>query len=126
MMTGTPTQFGGAMEELGIQLIFASRPRPRGGWSGRREPSKTSWERNSGWPGRPLWKRPRQCIRKSSLGTLRLDNNQIYEMESDVFENLTVLTSLRLNNNSLTQVSDGIFDNLSSLEELSLEGNEVG
>ena len=38
----TPTQFGRAMEELGTQLIFAlSTQAPRGGWSGRPEPSRT-------------------------------------------------------------------------------------
>ena len=38
---GTATQFGRAMAELGIQLIFALSPRQRGVWSVRLEPSRT-------------------------------------------------------------------------------------
>ena len=38
---GTATQFGRAMEELGIQLIFALSPKQRGVWSGRLERSRT-------------------------------------------------------------------------------------
>ena len=36
---GTTTQFGRAMEELGIQRYSPFRPRLRDGWSGRRGPS---------------------------------------------------------------------------------------
>ena len=35
---GMPTQFSRAMEELGIQMIFARSPRQRGGWSEWQEP----------------------------------------------------------------------------------------
>ena len=38
---GTPTQFGRAMDEMGVQVIFALSPQAKGGWSGRPEPSRT-------------------------------------------------------------------------------------
>ena len=37
---GAPTQFSRAMDELGVQLIFARR-KPRGGWSVWPAPSRT-------------------------------------------------------------------------------------
>ena len=39
--TGTPTQFGRAMAELGIQMIFALSPQAKGRWNVPREPSRT-------------------------------------------------------------------------------------
>ena len=38
-----PTQFSRAMEELGIQMIFARSPQAKGRWSERRERFRTGW-----------------------------------------------------------------------------------
>ena len=42
-LPGMPTQFSRAMEELGIQMIFALSPQAKAEWSARRERSRTGW-----------------------------------------------------------------------------------
>ena len=50
-LAGAPTQFSRAMDELGIQMIFACRPRPRVAWSERRKRFRIGWSPNYVWAG---------------------------------------------------------------------------
>ena len=59
-LPGTSTQFSRAMDELGIQMIFALH-KPRVAWSERREPSRTGWLLNSVWRAPAASAKPTAC-----------------------------------------------------------------
>ena len=68
-LPGMPTQFSRAMDELGVQMIFALSPQAKDRVSARREPSRTGWLLNSGWPGRAASGKPTGCWSSSCRGS---------------------------------------------------------
>ena len=70
---------------------------------------------------------PRPFMGLPAIESLRLDNNQLSELDKGLFSsgNLTLVQTLRLDNNQLTELKRGLFDRLPSLEELWLVNNQL-
>ena len=60
-LAGTPTQFGRAMKELGIELIFALSPQAKGRVERTAGTFQDGWSPSSGWLGQPPWNKPEWC-----------------------------------------------------------------
>ena len=61
----------------------------------------------------------------TGLLSLRLNNNQLTSLPSNIFSGLTGLLSLQLNNNQLTSLPSGIFSGLTNLQYLYLNNNQL-
>jgi Leucine-rich repeat (LRR) protein len=60
-----------------------------------------------------------------ALEELYLYNNQIQELQPDIFNNLLKLQRLYLNNNSIKELQPNVFNNLPLLKYLSLHNNQI-
>ncbi|KAM0679751.1 hypothetical protein GINT2_002161 [Glugoides intestinalis] len=60
-----------------------------------------------------------------NLKSLRLENNNIKELQPNIFNNLQKLEFLYLSNNKLTEFPEGVLRKLRSLQTLDLSGNEI-
>jgi Leucine-rich repeat (LRR) protein len=60
---------------------------------------------------------------KAELKYLHLDNNEVDDIDGDVFDGLNSLKNLHLNNNNLKKVKRSWFNQLYNLEKLSLGSN---
>jgi Leucine-rich repeat (LRR) protein len=64
-------------------------------------------------------------LKKCSLETLDLSNNQINALPASLLQHCHGLTELRLANNSLTSLDAAFFDGLKRLQTLDLSGNRM-
>ncbi|KAM0680901.1 hypothetical protein GINT2_000683 [Glugoides intestinalis] len=60
-----------------------------------------------------------------NLKSLRLENNNIKELQPNIFNNLQKLEFLYLSKNKLTEFPEGVLRKLRSLQTLDLSGNEI-
>nr|CAD7455773.1 unnamed protein product [Timema tahoe] len=60
-----------------------------------------------------------------NLEELRLDNNQLQDLNSDIFNNISKLINLHLHNNKLSHLPADLFKDTHQLADISLHGNKL-